>query len=414
MINGENFFDQPIKNNKVTYENIRKIAIGQGDDYTTGCLLDYSFFADTYKMIAVNLSKQQALDADPRAIQQINFTANLDGAGNTRVYFILEEAKETILDFSQRTVKVNKIIFNLNTYKMTQYNNLNVKLSNSQLNKLKSSIKNETDVVLRISSSMVGNSNDNTNFPHELLLTNGQVANIRKAFAKNTSIDIKLPKTQLSKMIQSGGFLGRLLGPLLKAGLPLINNVIKPLAKSVLIPLGLTAAASAADAGIHKKILGSGRPLDLAPPHNNTTLIISNDEIDYILKIVKSLEDSDVLLKGVSETIQHEAKEQRGGFLSILLGTLGASLLGDILSKGLSGKGVIRAGEGTIRAGYGSKRPSLKNFLTLPPHPLTNFEIQKYYQNERRFNGVFSRDNLPNDNIKNGVYVINLDEYHDM
>ena len=106
MINGENFFDQPIKNNKVTYENIRKIAIGQGDDYTTGCLLDYSYFADTYKMIAVDLSKQQALDADPRAIQQINFTANLDRAGNTRVYFILEEAKETILDFSQGTVKV--------------------------------------------------------------------------------------------------------------------------------------------------------------------------------------------------------------------------------------------------------------------------------------------------------------------
>ena len=106
MINGENFFDQPIKNNKVTYENIRKIATGQGDDYTTGYLLDYSYFADTYKMIAVDLSKQQALDADPRAIQQINFTANLDRAGNTRVYFILEEAKETILDFSQGTVKV--------------------------------------------------------------------------------------------------------------------------------------------------------------------------------------------------------------------------------------------------------------------------------------------------------------------
>ena len=106
MINGENLFDQPIKNNKVTYDNIRKIAIGQGDDYTTGCLLDYSYFANTYKMIAVDLSKQQALDADPRAIQQINFTANLDRAGNTRVYFILEEAKETILDFSQATVKV--------------------------------------------------------------------------------------------------------------------------------------------------------------------------------------------------------------------------------------------------------------------------------------------------------------------
>ena len=93
---------------------------------------------------------------------------------------------------------------------MTQYNSLNVKLSNSQLNKLKSSIKNETDVILKISSSRVGNSNDNTNFPHELLLTNRQVANIHKAFAKNTSADFKLPKTQLSKMIQSGGFLGNL------------------------------------------------------------------------------------------------------------------------------------------------------------------------------------------------------------
>ena len=167
---------------------------------------------------------------------------------------------------------------------MTQYNSLNVKLSNSQLNKLKSSIKNETDAVLRISSNMVGNSNDNTNFPHELLLTNRQVANIWKAFAKNTSTDIKLSKTQLSKMIQSGGFLRRLLGLLLKTGLSLMKSIIKPLAKSVLIPLGLTAAASATDAGIHKKILGSGH-------NNNTTLIISNSEMDDILKIIKSLED---------------------------------------------------------------------------------------------------------------------------
>ena len=238
---------------------------------------------------------------------------------------------------------------------MTQYNSLNVKLSNSQLNKLKSSIKNETDVVLRISSNMVGNSNDNTNFPNELLLTNRQVANICKAFAKNTPTEIKLSKTQLSKMIQSGGFLGKLLSPLLKTGLPLIKSVIKPLTKSVLIPLGLTAAAAAADAGIHKKILGSGN-------NNNTTLIISNDEMDDIFKIIKSLENSGVLLKGVSEKIQHEAKEQRGGVLSMLLGTLGASLLDDIFSKGLSGKGVIRAGEGAIRAGYGSKRPYLKKF----------------------------------------------------
>ena len=105
MINGANFFDQPIKNNKVTYEN-RKIATGQGDVYTTGCLLDYTYFTNTYKITAADLSKQQALDADPRAIQQINFTANLDRAGNIRVYFILEEAKETILDFSLGTVKV--------------------------------------------------------------------------------------------------------------------------------------------------------------------------------------------------------------------------------------------------------------------------------------------------------------------
>ena len=106
MINGENFFDQPIKNNKVTYENIRKIATGQRDDYTTGCLLDFQYINDYYKMIAVDLSKQQALDADSRATQQIDFTANLDGAGNKRFYFILKEAKETILDFSQGTIKV--------------------------------------------------------------------------------------------------------------------------------------------------------------------------------------------------------------------------------------------------------------------------------------------------------------------
>ena len=106
---------------------------------------------------------------------------------------------------------------------------------------------------MRLSSNMIGNSDDNTNFLHELLLTNRQVANLRKAFAKNTSTDIKLSKTQLSKMIKSGGFLDRLLGPLLRTGLPLMKRVIKPLAKSVLLPLDLTAAASAADAGIHKK-----------------------------------------------------------------------------------------------------------------------------------------------------------------
>ena len=123
---------------------------------------------------------------------------------------------------------------------------MNAKLSNSQLNKLKSAVKNEIDVVLRLSPNMIGNSDDETSFLHKLLLTNRQVANLQKAFANYLSTDFKLPKTQLSKKIQSGGFLGKLLGPLLK-------SVIKPLAKSVLILLGLTAAASAADAGIHKK-----------------------------------------------------------------------------------------------------------------------------------------------------------------
>ena len=176
---------------------------------------------------------------------------------------------------------------------MTQYSSLNVKLSNSRLNKLKSAIKNESEVVLRLSSNMIANSDDETNSPHKLLLINRQVSNLCKAIANHSSTDIKLSKSQLLKMIQSGGFLSRLLGPLLKTGLPLIRNVIKPLAKSVLIPLGLTAAASAADAGIHKKILGSG----------NTTLIISNNEMEDIIKIVKSLEDSGLLLKGVTEAI---------------------------------------------------------------------------------------------------------------
>ena len=129
---------------------------------------------------------------------------------------------------------------------MTQYNSLNVKLSNSQLNKFKSAIKNETEVVLRLSSNMIGD--NETNFPHKLLLTNRQVVNLRTAFVSKSSTNIKWSKTQISKMIQSGGCLGRLLGPLLKTGLPLIIHLTKPLAKSVLIHLELTPVASAADA----------------------------------------------------------------------------------------------------------------------------------------------------------------------
>ena len=146
-------------------------------------------------------------------------------------------------------------------------------------------------------------------------------------------------------MIQSGGFLGRLFGPLLKTVF---------FFKSVLIPLGLTAAASASDAGIHKKILGSG---------NNTTLIISNNEMEDLIKIVKSLKDSGLLLKGVTETFQNEVKEQKEGFFSMLLGTLGASLLENLLT----GKGTNRAGEGIVRAGYGNKNKNKKNGFLIPP-----------------------------------------------
>ena len=184
---------------------------------------------------------------------------------------------------------------------------------------------------------MVGNSDDAANFPHKLLVTNRC-----KAFTNHTT-DIKLSKAQLTKM-KTGGLFG-FLAPLLMPGLPLLKSVIKLLGM-----LGLTAAASATDTAINKKILGSG---------NHITLIISNDDMQDLLKIVKSLEDSGILLDGITETVKNEVKEQKGDFLSMLFGTLGASLLGDLLTKNLSGRGVIRAGEGTIRVGYGSKKFSL-------------------------------------------------------
>ena len=138
--------------------------------------------------------------------------------------------------------------------------------------------------------------------------------------------DVKLSKAQISKILQSGEFLGSLLsklsGPLMK--------VAVPLAKNILAPLGITAAASAIDAGTQKKIHGSG----------TTTLIISNEEINDIMQIVQALEDCNILLKGITKTIKNETKEREGGFLSMLLGTLGTSLLGNLLA----GKGIVRAG----------------------------------------------------------------------
>ena len=216
---------------------------------------------------------------------------------------------------------------------MVEYNTVNAKLSNSQLNKLRSTVKSNEGTTLRMNARIFkGN-----NLPHELLLTTRQTTKLRNAIENNMSTDIKLSKAQISKIIQSGGFLGKLLGPLLKTGFPLLKSVIKPLGL-----LGLTAACSAIDAGV-KKLYGSG----------SKTLVISNDDIQDVLKIVKSLEDSGVLLKGVTKIIHNDISEQKGGFLSMLLGTLGASLLGDLLTKNLSGKGTVRAGEGTIRAGYG-------------------------------------------------------------
>ena len=203
--------------------------------------------------------------------------------------------------------------------------------------------------------------------------------------------DIKLSKAQTKKIIQSGGYLGKLLsklvGPLMKVALPL--------AKNVLAPLGLTAAMSAIDGSIQKKIHGSG-----------VKLIIGKEDMNDIMKIIKALENSGILLKGVSKTIENETKEQRGGSLNMLLGTLGASLLGNLLT---GGKGIMRAGDGIEPAGEGSESKKIVNSL-LPFHPLTNIEISKYYVNKPRFNGVYSRNNLPN-KIKKGAYVINLDEY---
>ena len=188
---------------------------------------------------------------------------------------------------------------------------------------------------------------DGSDHPHELLLTTRQKTKLRNAFNNNMSTDIKLSKAQISKIIQSGGFLVSLLikfaGPLMK--------VAVPLAKNILALLGIAAAASAIDAGIRNKIHGSGRP-------SSTTLIISNKEMNDIMKIVQTLEDSNILLKGITKTIRNETAEQKGGSLSMLLGTLGASLLGNLLS----GKGIVRAssgnkkGEGIVRAVYGNKK----------------------------------------------------------
>ena len=164
---------------------------------------------------------------------------------------------------------------------------------------------------------------DRNDLRHELLLTTRQKTKLRNAFNNNMSTDLKLSKAQISKIIHSGGLLSKLAGPQMK--------VAVPMAKNILAPLGIIAAGSAIDAGIKKK-QGSG----------TTTLIVSNKEINDIMKIIQALEDSNILLKWVTKTIKNETKEQKGGYLSMLLGTLGTSLLGNMLAE----KGIARAGYG--------------------------------------------------------------------
>ena len=233
---------------------------------------------------------------------------------------------------------------------MVKYSKVNCKLTNVKLNKLKKAVKSNEGATLRLS---IRNFNKDEG-PHELLLTTRQNTKLRNALNNNSATDIKLSKAQIKKLIQSGGFLGKLLsklaGPLMK--------VAMPLAKNVLAPLGLTAAMSAIDGSIQKKIHGSG-----ATKGAGVKLIIEQEDIKDIMKIIKALENSGILLKGISKTIKNETKEQRGGFLSMLLGTLGASLLGNLLSGGkgsvasrAKGEGIMRAGDGIVRAGSGGKK----------------------------------------------------------
>ena len=281
---------------------------------------------------------------------------------------------------------------------MVEYNKINCKLTNVQLNKLKKAVKSNDGATLRLG---IKNFNEDE-ITHKLLLTTRQNTKLRNAINNNLATDIKLSKAQIKKLIQSGGCLSKLLsklaGPLIKVALPL--------AKNVLASLGLTAAMSAIDGSIQKKIHGSG-----------IKLIIEQEDMNDIMKIIEALENSGILLKGVTKTIENETKEQRGGFLGMLLGALGASLLGNLLT---AGKGIMRAGEGSVasrakgegivRAGEGSESKKNNLNLLLPFHPLTNIEINEYFKNEPRFNGVYSRNNLPK-TIKKGAYVINLGEY---
>ena len=224
---------------------------------------------------------------------------------------------------------------------MVEYSKINCKLTNVQLNKLKKAVKSNEGATLRLG---IKNFNKDE-LPHELLLTTRQNTKLRNAINNNLATDTKLSNAQIKKLIKSGGFLGKLLsklaGPLMK--------VAMSLAKNVLAPLGLTAAMSTIDGGIQKKMRGDG-----ATKGAGIKLIIEQEDMNNIMKIIEALENSGILLKGVKKAIENETKKQREGFLSMLLGTLGASFLGNLLP----GKGMMRAGRGITRAGEvsGSKK----------------------------------------------------------
>ena len=232
---------------------------------------------------------------------------------------------------------------------MVEYTKINCKLANVHLNKFKKAVKSNEGATLRLG---IKNFNKDE-LPHELLLTTRQNTKLRNAINNNLATDIKLSKAQIKKLTQSRGFLSKLLsklaGPLMK--------VAMLLAKNVFAPLGLTAAMSAIDGSIQKKIHCSG-----------VKLIIEQEDMNDIMKIIEALENSGIILKGVSKTIEKETKEQREGFLCMLLGTLGASLLGNLLT---GGKDIMRAGDGIVRAGADKGSKKTLNLL-LPFHPLTN------------------------------------------
>ena len=187
---------------------------------------------------------------------------------------------------------------------------------------IKKAVKSNGEIKLRLGIKIF----NKEELPHELLLTTRQNTKLRNAINNNLATDIKLSRAQIKKLIQSGGFLGKLLSKL---------------AKNVFAPIGLAAAMSAIDGSIQIKIHGSG-----------VKLIIEQEDMNDIIKIIEALENSGILSKGVAKTIENETKEQRGGFSRMSLGTLGASLLGNLLT----GKGMMRAGEGIVRAGEGAKK----------------------------------------------------------